>query len=212
MYFGVVNTGYATSFFVPTILKQMGYSSVRAQVMSIPIFLVATVITLACALLSDRLRHRYFFSMLGCLVATLGYVLLIRQVDIPVGVRYFAVFAVTAGGFISQPLVLGWVSNNMGGHYKRSISSSMQIGFGNTGGLVASNVFFDTEAPRYPTGYGVSLGLMWICGLASTVFLGVLIRENRLREKGARDWRLTELDEEEVRNLGDDHPSFRFTY
>lgn len=38
MYFGVVNTGYATSFFTPTIIKQLGYTSAAAQVRSIPIF------------------------------------------------------------------------------------------------------------------------------------------------------------------------------
>ncbi|PGH14631.1 hypothetical protein AJ79_02966 [Helicocarpus griseus UAMH5409] len=211
MYFGVVNTGYATSFFVPTILNQMGYDSVRAQVMSIPVFAAATVITLTCALLSDHLKHRYAFSMLGVLVATVGYVLLIVQNSVVVGVRYFAVFAITVGGFISQPLVLGWLSNNMGGHYKRSVSSSMQIGFGNTGGLIASNVFLKEEAPLYPRGYGVSLALMWVCGMACTVFVLLLMRENKIRDAGGRDWRL-ELPEEEVGNLGDDHPSFRFTY
>jgi hypothetical protein len=36
MYFGIVNTGYATSFFTPTILRQLGWTSVRAQVINIP--------------------------------------------------------------------------------------------------------------------------------------------------------------------------------
>ncbi|KAK4943530.1 hypothetical protein LTR28_008423 [Elasticomyces elasticus] len=38
MYLGVVNTGYATSFFIPTIIKELGYTSTAAQVRSIPIF------------------------------------------------------------------------------------------------------------------------------------------------------------------------------
>ena len=38
IYMGIVNTGYATSFFTPTIIKQLGYTSTRAQVLSIPIF------------------------------------------------------------------------------------------------------------------------------------------------------------------------------
>ena len=36
MYLGIVNTGYSTSFFTPTILSQLGWTSIRAQVMSIP--------------------------------------------------------------------------------------------------------------------------------------------------------------------------------
>ncbi|KAJ0416089.1 major facilitator superfamily domain-containing protein [Aspergillus carlsbadensis] len=211
MYFGIVNTGYAVSFFTPTILKQLGWTSIRAQVMSIPIYAVAMVITLSTAYLSDRLKHRYAFTLTGCLIATMGYILLLNQSSIPVGARYFAVFAITGGGYLTQPILMGWLSNNMAGHYKQSIASAMQIGFGNCGGLVASNVFFDDEAPGYRTGFGVSLGMTWICGLACFAFLMYLARENKARERGERDDRY-ELPQEERENLGDDHPSFRFTY
>jgi hypothetical protein len=211
MYFGIVNTGYAVSFFTPTILEQLGWTKIRAQVMSIPIYAVAMVITLSTAYLSDRLKHRYAFTLTGCLIATMGYILLLNQSSIPVGARYFAVFAITGGGYLTQPILMGWLSNNMAGHYKQSIASAMQIGFGNCGGLVASNVFFDSEAPGYRTGFGVSLGMTWICGLACFVFLMYLVRENKARERGERDHRY-ELPQEERENLGDDHPSFRFTY
>jgi hypothetical protein len=211
MYFGIVNTGYAVSFFTPTILHQLGYTAVRAQVMSIPVYIVATVVSLTAAFLSDRLRHRYLFTLAGCLVATVGYVVLLCQASVPVGARYFAIFAITSGGYLTQPILMGWLSNNMGGHYKQSIASAFQIGFGNCGGLVASNIFYDSEAPGYPTGYGVSLGMVWICGAACFLFLVYVVRENRLRAKGKRDHRL-ELPAEERDNLGDDHPSFRFTY
>lgn len=106
---------------------------------------------------------------------------------------------------------MGWLSNNMAGHYKQSVASAMQIGFGNCGGLVASNVFYDSEKPRYPTGYGVSLGMVWICGVACVLFFRFLVRENRVRRAGGRDY-LYELPSEELENLGDDHPAFRFTY
>ncbi|CAG8146546.1 unnamed protein product [Penicillium olsonii] len=211
MYFGIVNTGYATSFFTPTILKQLGWTSVRAQVMSIPIYLVATVIALATAFASDRLRHRFAFTLTGCMIATIGYILLLCQESVPVGARYFALYAITGGGYMTQPILMGWLSNNMAGHYKQSIASAMQIGFGNCGGLVASNVFFDSEAPTYVTGFGVSLGMVWICGVACVVFFAYLHRENRVREQGKRDHRY-EYPQEELENLGDDHPSFRFTY
>lgn len=35
MYLGIVTSTYATSFFIPTILRQLGWTSLRAQVMSI---------------------------------------------------------------------------------------------------------------------------------------------------------------------------------
>jgi len=140
-------------------------------------------------------------------VASVGYVILLAQEGLSVGVKYFALFLVVPGGYITQPIVLAWVQNCMSGHYKRSIAAAMTVGFGNLGGIVASNVFFTEEAPLYKTGYGVGLGFLWICGAACVVlFVGVLW-ENRKRDRGERDWR---LQGEDVDNLGDDHPSFRF--
>lgn len=211
MYLGVTNTGYSTSFFTPTILAELGWTAVRAQVLSIPIYVVAAVLTLTTAYLSDRLRHRYAFAMLGIAISTIGFIVLLAQRSVPVSGRYFAVYLVTAGGYITQPITLVWLSNNMGGSYKRSINAAMQIGFGNCGGLIASNIFIADQKPTYPVGFGVSLGLMWVSGIACTVLLIGMRLENRMRERGKRDYRLN-LPEEERKNLGDDHPSFRFVY
>lgn len=185
IYFGFVETGYAGSFFTPTILHQLGWSAVRAQVMTIPIYITATVICLSVALVSDAIEHRFGFVLLGCVVATAGYTILINQVLVSTAVRYFALFLITSGGFIAQPVAIVWLNNNMGGHYKRGIAAALQVGLGNIGGLVASNVYITTEAPLFPTGFGVSLGCLWVSGVAACAFFLVLFLENRKRGNGA---------------------------
>ncbi|KAF2738263.1 MFS general substrate transporter [Polyplosphaeria fusca] len=208
MYLGVVNTGYAGSFFVPTIIKELGFTSAAAQVRSIPIFIVATVTALVTAVLTDRLRHRFWFCIAGLCIASVGYIILLAQGGLSAGVKYFALFLVVPGGYITQPITLVWLSNLMSGHYKRSVSSALQVGVGNIGGIVASNIFLMSEVPRYWTGYGVSLGMLWLCG-AACVAMSILVKfENRKRERGERDHR---LQEEDADNLGDDHPHFRLT-
>lgn len=149
--------------------------------------------------------------MLGVLLTTIGYGILLAQEYVNVSIRYIAVFLIAAGANITQPVALAWLNNNMGGHYKRNISAAMQIGFGNCGGIVASNIYITTQAPTYPVGFGVSLALMWICGLACTMFLIGLRMENTKRDRGEREERYN-LPKEELENLGDDHPSFRFSY
>ncbi|CAG8026716.1 unnamed protein product [Penicillium olsonii] len=211
MYLGTLNTGYAASFFIPTILRDMGWTSLMSQVMSIPIYIVAAIMTISAAYFSDRSKHRFGFVVAGCVIATVGYIMLLAQASIPAGAKYFALYAVTGGGFVSQPILIGWLSNNIGGHYKKAIATAMQIGFGNCGGFVASNVFLSAEAPLYVTGYATSLGLIWLCLIASVSMVLLLWRENRTRERGGRDERLA-LGPEELDNLGDDHPGFRFTY
>ncbi|OCL01695.1 MFS general substrate transporter [Glonium stellatum] len=209
MYFGIVNTGYAGSFFIPTIIKEMGFTSAAAQVRSIPIYVVATITALIAAVLTDRFRHRYTFCMIGLVISSIGYILLLCQSHLSTGAKYFALFLVVPGGYITQPITLAWVSNTMSGHYKRSVAAAVQVGFGNIGGIIASNVFLDREKPRYPTGYGVSLGMLWICGVACTTMFFLVKRENRKRERGDRDYRLQHPTDAD--NLGDDHPHFRLT-
>lgn len=211
MYLGVVNTGYSTSFFTPTILSELGWTAVRAQVLSIPIYIVASVVCLAVAFLSDRFRNRYAFAMLGVVVSSIGYIILLAQHSVSIGGRYFAIYLIMAGGYITQPITLVWLSNNMGGHYKRSINAAMQVGFGNVGGIIASNIYITNETPTFPVGYGISLGLLWVCGIACTVLFFGMRRENKKRDRGERDGRLN-LSKEERENLGDDHPNFRFVY
>ena len=209
MYIGIVNTGYATSFFTPTIIKDLGFTAEAAQIRSIPVFVVATVVSLIIAWCADRARHRFGFCILGICMASVGYIILLCQDSVSVGVRYFAIFIIVSGGYTCQPVTLAWIQNNMTGHYKRSIASAMMVGFGNGGGIVASNIFITKEAPHYTTGYATSLGLLWMCAAACVVLLLGVRAENKKRDRGERDWRLDTADAD---NLGDDHPHFRFTY
>lgn len=59
MYFGIVNTGYATNFFIPTILHEMGFTAIMSQIRSIPIFCVAAVMVT-----HSSLRHVFEMEIL----------------------------------------------------------------------------------------------------------------------------------------------------
>jgi cyanate permease len=111
MYMGVVNTGYATSFFIPTIIQEMGYTAAMSQVRSIPIFIVAAVAALLVAWSTDRMKHRYAFTIAGVVVGGVGYVILLNQRGVSVGVKYMACFFVTTGGYMTQPVTWVWLNN-----------------------------------------------------------------------------------------------------
>jgi hypothetical protein len=147
----------------------------------------------------------------GVLLGSAGFIVLLAQRSpaIGPGISYMALFFITSAGYIVQPMVVSWVMNNASGHYKRAFTSGTMIGLGNAGGLVSSNVFFQEEAPYYPTGYGTSLALLVLTGTAAVVFYFGLKRENAKRDAGDRDDRLQLSDSD---NLGDDHPSFRFSF
>lgn len=210
IYLGLGTTGLALSFFLPSILSEFGWVAVEAQARTIPVYVVAGAGMLGCAWLSDRLKQRYLFIMIGTAVATIGYVMLLCQSSLGREAKYAAVFLICLGAYIGIPISLAWLANNLSGHWKRAFGTGVQITIGNVAGIVATNIFLMDESPSYPTGYGTSFAMLWMGAIASTVMWALMRRENRKRDAGERDSRLTRPDEQ-VRNMGDYHPSFRFT-
>ncbi|KAK6866361.1 major facilitator superfamily domain-containing protein [Apiospora arundinis] len=210
VYMGIGVTGYATTFFMPTILLEFGWKAADAQVRTIPVYVVSAAGMLIVAWVSDKLQHRSGFILGGCGVSTIGYAMLLCQGGLNRDAKFAAVFLISLGGYVATPMALAWLANNLSGHWKRAFGSSTQVMLGNIAGIVASNIFLQSESPRYPTGYGVALGMTWLGALATAALAAGLWLENRTRDRGGRDDRLL-LPEDEVNNLGDDHPSFRFT-
>lgn len=213
VYMGIGTSGYALTFFMPTILLEFGWTAEMAQIYTIPVYAFAAAGMLLAAYLSDRLRHRYGFILGGAIISTVGYIMLLEQQaggGLSRQGKYAAVFLVALGGYTGTPMALAWLANNVSGHWKRAFSSGIQVTLGNMAGIIGSNIFVQTEAPYYKTGYGTALAMTWVGVCAATVlFVGLLV-ENRKRERGDRDDRLV-CPEEEVGNMGDWHPSFRFT-
>lgn len=174
-------------------------------------YVVAATLSLCTAFLADHLQHRFLFTIMGTLVATVGFTILLLQHLVSNQIQYMAIYFILAGAWTSQPICLAWLSANVAGHYKRGTATAIQVGLGNVSGFIASNLFITAEAPRYRTGYGTAFGLLWLGGSLCVVFVIGLYLENRKRAKGGRDYRFA-LPPRELENMGDDHPEFRFSY
>lgn len=209
-FMGIGTTGYAGVFFMPTILLEFGWKAEEAQVRTIPVYVVAAVVMLVAAWASDRTKHRYGFILTGACLATIGYSMLLAQEGKSREFKFAAMFLIIAGGYAATPMTLAWLQNNLSGRWKRAFGSAIQVMLGNIAGIIGSNIFLIEESPRYPTGYGTALAMTWMGTIAATIMFFVMRHENKKREAGERDERLA-LPEEDVRNMGDWHPSFRFT-
>ena len=207
---GIDTTGYAGVFFMPTILLEMGWKGEDAQVHTIPVYVASAGCMLFAAWLSDRLKHRYGFILGGTCIATIGYSMLLAQEGQSRDFKFAAVFLINIGGYTATPIALAWLQNNLSGQWKRAFGSSVQITLGNIAGIIAAFIFISGESPKYPTGYGTAFGMLWMGCLSATIMCGLMWRENKKRDNGERDGRLNQ-PEEEVKNMGDYHPSFRFT-
>ncbi|KAG7284784.1 hypothetical protein NEMBOFW57_009396 [Staphylotrichum longicolle] len=210
VYMGVSVAGLSGTFFLPTILLEFKWKAQEAQVRTIPVYVFAAGMMLLGAWASDRLRHRSGFILGGASLATVGYAMLLSQEGKSRDYKFAAVFLVFGGAYMITPMCLAWLQNNVSGHWKRSFAASAQVTIGNIAGIIGAFIFIKSEAPTYKTGYGVALGMMWFGALCAATMAGLMWRENRKRDRGERDDRLA-LPEEDVKNMGDWHPSYRFT-
>lgn len=164
--------------FNPTILSQLGWTARRAQVMTIPVWIIGIVGSLLATLVSGRINLRWPFIQLAIVCSSAGWIIHLLQVD-PPAVRYFAQFLISFGTFIQMPMYIGLLMANLRGRAYLSFATAVQFGVGNSANFVAANgklphflraniadanccalpVFIAKEAPRYPTGFASGLGL-----------------------------------------------------
>ncbi|CAK7209806.1 hypothetical protein SBRCBS47491_000565 [Sporothrix bragantina] len=207
---GMGTTAHSTAMFMSSILHDFGYKSRDVQVHTLPVYAVAAVFMVGVGYLSDRLRLRYVWIMAATIVATIGYCMLLDETWMNRESKYGASFLIAIGGYSALPLAFGWLVENLAGRWKRAIGIGIQGSLGNMAGVVASNIYRRYESPAYLTGYGVALGFLWMGALAATIMAYLMWDENRRRDEGGRASRLR-CPPEEVINLGDDHPDFRYT-
>lgn len=70
---------YSFSLFIPTIVKNMGYTANAAQLMTVPPYVCACVCTIAGSYVADRVKQRGVFLLGFQLVAIAGFSMLISS-------------------------------------------------------------------------------------------------------------------------------------
>ncbi|ORX65227.1 MFS general substrate transporter [Linderina pennispora] len=126
--------------FLPTIVKNMGYSDAKAQLMTVPPYACALVTVLLFAWNSDRTQRRGYHVAGAASITCLGYILLISSGN--------------CTPTTPVPALLPWVSNNNVGHTKRAISVALLNTFGQCFATVGTQIYKTKTAPRFFMGYG----------------------------------------------------------
>ncbi|KAG9089629.1 hypothetical protein FRC06_001452, partial [Ceratobasidium sp. 370] len=98
---------YSMSLFLPTIIKNMGYTAEKAQLLSVPPYVLACILTVIIGITADRLRTRGRF-----MIIFFRFAMLIASVK--PGVQYTAVFVAAAGTFPTNAMCMAWCGNNIG--------------------------------------------------------------------------------------------------
>lgn len=76
---------------------------------------------------------------------------------------------------------------------------------------MGSNIYFKAQAPYYWVGYGVSLGVLCSAIIASVVMLFALKHINKKSQHTTEDEVRAKYTDEQLTELGDKSPLFKYT-
>ncbi|KAJ2987080.1 hypothetical protein NUW58_g4701 [Xylaria curta] len=176
MYFAG-NVSYSSlPVFLPTILKDMGYTAINAQGLSAPPSFAAFLCALISTWVADRTQQRCFVLFVTSAVGGAGYIILATVET--VGVRYFATFLASAGVFSTIPNILALTLNNQGSDTRRGMSLVLINLVGQTGPFLGTNIFPTSQSPRYVEGMSICAAFMFFSALLALGQRGLLMWEN----------------------------------
>ncbi|KAE8379864.1 major facilitator superfamily domain-containing protein [Aspergillus bertholletiae] len=191
-------------------IMYMGYSSTRAQLLSVPPYACAAVVTISVGYIADRTRQRGLCNIFASIFGIIGFCMLLGTKS--PGVKYAGVFLGAIGIYPCIANTIAWVSNNVEGIYKRGLTIGIMIGWGNLNGIMSSNIYRKADAPDYYPGHGTVLAYLTLFLFLGSVVQHLLLRrENRKRQRGDRDHRIEGLTPQEIEDLGDKKPDFIYT-
>lgn len=210
-YLGVALPTYGISLFLPTIVKNLGYTSVKSQLLTVPIYVVSCVWSIIQGYLSDRSGLRSPFLSFNYLCMIAGFIACIC-LDPRTNAHgiYAAMYIVGLGMYPAIPLSIVWNANNLSGSYKRAIGIGFQIGLANYGGAFVSNFYRNQDSPRFILGHALTLGFVCLGAAAMVIVVFNYVRTNRKDEIALKDGEYENYSDEELLKMGDKSPYFSY--
>ncbi|KAH7306000.1 major facilitator superfamily domain-containing protein [Stachybotrys elegans] len=202
---------YTFSLFLPSIIRNLGYTAAIAQILTIPPYAFAFLTTLLVAVVSERVGQRAVFIAGSSAFAVIGYIMLLANDD-PVnrpGLSYAGTFFAAGGIYPATALVLSWPAINVSGQTKRAVGNAMQITIGNLGAVLGTQLYRSGTEPRYILGHSFALGYL-VANIATVLTLRyILVAENRRKAQIQPEVKAVgRLEDWE----GDSDPRWRFEY
>ncbi|RHZ67110.1 hypothetical protein CDV55_107553 [Aspergillus turcosus] len=200
----------AFGVFLPVVVEGMGFSAIRANLMSVPPFVCGALGLYLATFSSDHFMERGYHAISGLITCLVGLIVIIT-VKQNVG-RYVALCILLAGSYITPSLTMAWLSGNTPAPGKRVLVIGVN-GFGNLAGVIGAQLFRSHYGPTYLVPLHATLGFIAFSLVGYTAYRFTLRAVNQHRARKISSW--SEVDVENERNsdkrLGDKKYTFMYS-
>ena len=139
----------------------------------------------------------------------IGYCFLIANHSVALSLT--GTFVVAAGLWTGSGSGMAWITVNQPRYGKRAFASGIFITIGNSAGVAAPFLFSTPTGPEYIPGYATSIGTLFLGMTMASTLCGWYWHQNRQRIAGKQNWKAENKTEEEVAEMGDKSPLYRYT-
>ncbi|KAJ7457059.1 putative MFS transporter [Mycena latifolia] len=194
IYFGISTPFSSLSLFTPSITAGLGFKSLKANLMTVPPYALAYVVTILVSWSADHFNARALHSAIMSLVGAAGFM---ASALLPADAylhRYGCLLVASAGSFSCIPPLLGWLSSNVYSTSAAGLAIALNISFGAPGQIVGVWIYKANEAKRgYPTGHWTNAALLLFVATGCLLLLAYYRRLNSLMLKQGGEQRLYKL-------------------
>ncbi|KAI0317176.1 MFS general substrate transporter [Amylostereum chailletii] len=203
---------YSVILSLPSVVVGLGYKGTTATLMACPPYGFGFVIVLTAGWSIDKFGRRYWHYV-GAIGVTLA-ALIVLMVATNLVVRYVMFFFIMFM-FVPISIIWAWLSSNVAGSNKRAAASGLVFSIGNIGGAISGQIYRAEWAPRYVQGHAINVGAYALALIAGTALWWSYRRDNAKRDREAVDQEKARIGKgdmlgEELGELGDRHPNFRY--
>ncbi|KAK9898406.1 MFS general substrate transporter [Cystobasidium minutum MCA 4210] len=203
IFFPAGATLFAIAYFAPTVVASLGYTGTSIQLMSVPPYACAFVLSLATSLISDKTRMRGPFALFWAAIAIIGYAMWLGTTNQKV--LYGALVLQVTGIYATAGLFGAWNANNISPSYKRATGIVSGFITTNLGGILSTWLFPTTERPRYLRGTRTLLALA--CIMAGLIVCNILYLSYMNKKKAKL---IREGQDDEYLGNGDKRLTFKY--
>lgn len=203
------------STYLTLTLKNLGFSTVVTNLLSIPFNFISIITMMFTGWLSERINDRALVIATTPLWVAICTLVLRFWPDAQVNVwGTYALLTVLLGHAAIWPLTITWCSSNSNSVRSRAVSSAVVNIFSQAAGIVSANIYRDDDKPLYKRGNTdliiVAFAAIAACVLARFYF----IFRNKYNEKR---WNALTVEEQEkyletTTDEGNKKINFKFVY
>ncbi|GAA5925549.1 uncharacterized protein JCM15063_005055 [Sporobolomyces koalae] len=140
-------------------MRQLGFSTVMANLLAVPHTVISVILLIVVTALSEVVQSRTWLSILEN-VWFLPFFIALRTLPVLGGWQYFALATLLLGFPYVHAIQVSWASRNSGSVRTRTVSASVYNMAVQLSGIIGSNLYQKSDAPRYFKANSIILGII----------------------------------------------------